>query len=420
MADTSEPQPPRRARRSRSRHAGSITSYATQGGQRWKFQIYVPKDPERPELGDTRLTRGGFASLDEAQRALAEALRKKKSNARFQSKTPTIGEYADHWVAGLRLQNSTIEGYKKIIRNHVTPYLGAIRLDRLTATRIGAHYRELETSGRRDKSGYGKPLSANTVSKVHVLLAAMLDAAIDDGLILINPAKKRRTVNPPRSSQVRAQKPEIVTWTGPQLQAFLTWNRDELNDELFPLWRTLAYTGMRRSEALALRWSDINFTTARISLRRAVDVTLPNTTKVTKTGSARVIDIDAETLRVLKAHKFARGAISLSLARADAYVFGDDQGSIRVPDAVTSRWTRRLDWACAKIEGLPRVTLKGLRHTHATLLLELGEHPKVVQERLGHSTITTTMNIYSHVTPTMQKSAIDRFAAHLGDAPAGA
>ncbi len=413
-------QPEKPARRSRSRHAGSITSYATQAGQRWKFQIYVPQDPERPELGDTRLTRGGFKSLEVAQRALAEALRKKKANARFQSQTPTIGEYADHWIAGLRLQNSTIEGYKKIIRNHVTPYLGAIRLDRLTATRIGTHYRELETSGRRDKPGYGKPLSANTVSKVHVLLAAMLDAAIDDGLILINPAKKRRTVNPPRSSQVRAQKPEIITWTGPQLHAFLTWNRDDLNDELFPLWRTLAYTGMRRSEALALRWSDINFTTGRISLRRAVDVTLPNTTKVTKTGSARVIDIDAETVRVLRSHKADRGAISLSLARADAYVFGDDQGTIRVPDAVTSRWTRRLDWACAKIEGLPRVTLKGLRHTHATLLLELGEHPKVVQERLGHSTITTTMNIYSHVTPTMQKSAIDRFAAHLGDTPAGA
>jgi len=64
----------------------------------------------------------------------------------------------------------------------------------------------------------------------------------------------------------------------------------------------------------------------------------------------------------------------------------------------------------------PGVTLKGLRHTHATLLLELGEHPKAVQERLGHSTITTTMNIYSHVTPTMQKAAVNRFAAHLGDA----
>jgi len=125
-------------RRSRSRHAGSITSYATQSGQPWRFQIYVPKDPERPELGDTRLTRGGFKSLDEAQRVLAEALAKKKSNTRFQAKVPTIGAYAEHWIAGLRLQNSTIEGYKKIIRNHVTPYLGAIQLDKLTATRIAA------------------------------------------------------------------------------------------------------------------------------------------------------------------------------------------------------------------------------------------------------------------------------------------
>ncbi len=114
----------------------------------------------------------------------------------------------------------------------------------------------------------------------------LLDAAVDDGLILLSPAKKTRTVNPPRSCQIRAQKPEIVTWTGPQLQAFLTWNRDVLDDELFPLWRTLAYTGMRRSEAHALRWSDINFTTGRVSIRRAVDVTLPNTTKVTKTGTA--------------------------------------------------------------------------------------------------------------------------------------
>ena len=410
----------KRVRRSRSRHAGSLTSYATQGGQRWKFQIYVPKDPERAELGDTRLTRGGFKSLDEAQRALDEALKKKRSHARFQTKTPTIGEYADHWITTLRLQNSTIAGYKKILRNHVTPYLGAVRVDKLTATRIAAHYRELETSGRKDKPGLGKPLSANTVSKVHVLLAAMLDAAVDDGLILLNPAKKKRTVNPPTSSQVRAQKPEIVTWAGHQLHAFLTWNRDELNDELFPLWRTIAYTGMRRSEALALRWSDIHFSTGRISLRRAVDITSPHTTKVTKTGSARVIDIDTETLKVLKAHKADRGAVSLDLARADAYVFGDDQGAVRVPDAITSRWTRRLDWACATIEGLPRVPLKGVRHTHATLLLELGEHPKVVQERLGHSTITTTMNIYSHVTPTMQKSAIDRFAAHLAGTPPGA
>ena len=244
----------------------------------------------------------------------------------------------------------------------------------------------------------------------------MLAAAVDDGLILLNPAKKKRTVNPPTSSQVRAQKPEIITWTGPQLHAFLTWNHDELDDELFPLWRTIAYTGMRRSEALALRWGDLNFITGRLGIRRAADVTTRNKAKTTKTGSARVLDLDADTLAVLKAYKAKRGAISLNLARADAYVFGNDAGEIRSPNEVSRRWTSRVQRAQAELDELPRVTLKGLRHTHATLLLELGEHPKVVQERLGHSTITTTMNIYSHVTPTMQRAAVARFAAHFDGA----
>ena len=154
----------KRQRRSRSRHVGSIAGYPTKQGQRWKFQIYVPRDPEKPELGEFRITRGGFKNLDGAQAALAEALKKKAQNERFQGKVPTIGDYADLWVTGLRLQNSTIQGYRKIIRNHITPQLGDIRLDKLTATRIAAHYRELEKSGRRDKPHLGQPLRLSRVS----------------------------------------------------------------------------------------------------------------------------------------------------------------------------------------------------------------------------------------------------------------
>lgn len=128
-----------------------------------------------------------------------------------------------------------------------------------------------------------------------------------------------------------------------------------------------------------------------------------------------MIDVDADTLKVLAGYKVARAEVSFELAKADAYVF-DDDGKLRSPDAMTSRWDRRMKWIAKIHKTLSRVTIKGLRHTHATLLLELGEHPKVVQERLGHSTITTTMNIYSHVTPTMQRSAVTRFAAHLGKA----
>lgn len=187
------------------------------------------------------------------------------------------------------------------------------------------------------------------------------------------------------------------------------WNRDEFDDELFRLWCSMPYTGVRRSEALALRWGDLNFTTGRLGVRRAADVTTRNKTKTTKTGSARVLD--ADSLTVLVAYKAKRGTISLDLARADSYVFGNDAGEIRSPNEVSRRWSRRVKREQTDLDELPRVTLKGLRHTHATLLLELGEHPKVVQERLGHSTITTTMNIYSHVTPTVQGAAVDRFAA---------
>ncbi|WP_053387818.1 tyrosine-type recombinase/integrase [Leucobacter japonicus] len=354
--------------------------------------------------------------MDEADEALGKALAKRRNLEKFASSSPTISQYGDEWVNGLRLAASTIQGYRKIIRNHISPHIGSLRVDKLTASRIARLYRELEASGRQDGANKGQPLSANSVNKVHIVLGAILDTAVDDGLIAINPAKKKRTVNAPAGKQIRASRPEILTWSGAELHAFLTWNRDTFDDDLFTLWRTIAYTGMRRSEALALRWGDINFRTASISLRRAADVTQRNATKTTKTGSARVLDVDADTLAALKSYKAARGSISLQLARAESYIFGNLVGELRSPNEVSRRWTYRVTRAQETIESLPRITLKGLRHTHATLLLEMGIHPKVVQERLGHSTITTTMNIYSHVTPTMQRSAIDGFARHVSDA----
>ena len=403
-------------RRSRSRQPGSIQEYQTDQGKRWRFQIYVLKDPEYPEMGMCRLTRSGFTNTDEANDALQDVLKQRKQNEKFSGKVPLLSTYASEWVEGLKLADSTIKGYKKIIRNHITPQLGIIHLDKLTATRIARHYRDLEKHGRADHIGKGQPLSANSVHKIHVVLGAILNAAIEDGHLTVNPTMKKLTVKAPKSSEVRAQKPEIVTWTADQLHTFLTWNRDELKDELFPLWRLIAYTGMRRSEALALKWNDINTKTMRISIRRAVNTYDWTKTKTTKTGNARAIDIDAETLKVLASYKVARAELAFDLAKADAYIFGTDDGNLRSPDAITDRWSRRLTWVTAKHDTLTRVTIKGLRHTHAPLLLELGEHPKVVQERLGHSTITTTMNIYSHVTPTMQRSAVDRFAQHLNKA----
>ncbi|MBF4568511.1 site-specific integrase [Plantibacter sp. VKM Ac-2880] len=328
---------------------------------------------------------------------------------------PTVAAYLASWLDGLQLEHSTVYNYRKLARNHIAPQLGSIRLDKLTPSRIGQHYRELAQSGRRDARAFGTPLSANTINKTHVLLGAMLDAAIDDGHLSMNPARRARIVKAPTGKQIRAAAPEIVTMRADQLRDFLRWNRDVYEDELYTLWLTIAGTGMRRGEALALRWGDVDQTGSRISIRRAVDHTRPGVVKGTKTGSSRAVDIDGDLCDQLRRFRALRGSVSLDLARADSYIFASEAGEIYNPKNITARWDVRLKAAqrTPLLADIPRVTIKGLRHTHATLLLELGVHPKVVQERLGHSNISTTMNIYSHVTPTMQRDAVDRLASLL-------
>lgn len=400
----------------RRRGAGTIVDYKTRDGVRYRWILPVPVDPENPDAGTRKASKGGYTTVKAADAGLRAAIQDRDRSRRVGSQRAiTVGEYAEQWVSGLKLEASTVHGYRKIIRNHVEPQLGAIPLAKLTATRLATHYRELEDHGRRDNKKPGAGLSASTIQKVHVLIGAMLDAALDDGLVITNVAKKRRTVNAPTGKQIRAQRGEIHTWTAEQLNAFLIWDRDTYRDELHPLWHTIAHTGLRRSEALALRWSDVDLNTSRISVRRANDVTRRDVVKAPKTGHARVIDIDPATVSVLRAWRLARGSIALQLARGDAYVFGDDNGRLRNPDDIGRRWDHRVAKAQAALglDALPRLTLHGLRHTHATLMLGLGIHPKVVQERLGHSNISTTMNIYSHVTPTMQRDAVARLAALL-------
>jgi integrase len=357
--------------------------------------------------------RSGFTSTDEANDALQEALKQRKQNEKFGNKVPTVGTYADERVAGLKLAASTITGYKKIIRNHISP---PARRD--PARQAHRHpYRPPLPRPRRPRP------QRRIRQRTAALCQQRPQGACRAGCDPRRGDRRRAPDGEPGEEEAHREAAEVQRGAGAETRDRGLDGRAvadlphleprHFDDELFPLWRLIAYTGMRRSEALALKWSDINTKTMRVSIRRAVDTDDWTKTKTTKTGQARVIDVDTETLKVLASYKVARAEVSFELAKADAYIFGDDDGKLRSPDAMTSRWDRRLKWATAKFDSLHRVTIKGLRHTHATLLLELGEHPKVVQERLGHSTITTTMNIYSHVTPTMQRSAVDRFAAHL-------
>ncbi len=244
----------------------------------------------------------------------------------------------------------------------------------------------------------------------------MFELARAENLIATNPARKK-TANAPTSRSVKGGQDEMTTWSHKQIRQFLDWDRDVLGDDVHALWWVIAHTGLRRSEALALRWSDVDLDGMRIKVRRALDNGLPaarrTEAKGTKSGRARVVDIDTETAKLLKRWRSERAEIALDFTRAEAVVFGTLDGSPRNPMSVSQMFSRRVAKARKALgaDALPEITLHGLRHTHATVLLEMGENPKVVQEWLGHASITITMDVYSHVTPTMQRAAVERFAA---------
>jgi integrase len=170
-------------------------------------------------------------------------------------------------------------------------------------------------------------------------------------------------------------------------------------------------TGMRRGELLALKWSDIDFARGRIAVRRSlaiVDGTPVESPPKTKRGK-RSIPIDAATLSVFKELRVRRAEEFLLVGRAlrdEDFVFSDLMGRPLHPDAITKRFLtlqRRAD--------LPRIRLHDLRHTHATLALAAGVHPKIVSERLGHASISITLDTYSHAVPSLDEAAAEKVAS---------
>lgn len=393
--------------RRRQAGEGGISEYATKAGPRFLIKYTAPD-----EHGQRRVfLHRGFPTRRAAANALREQLGRVDRGAHVAPSRITVEQHMGEWLDGLQLGQSTISSYRKNVRLHVVPYLGHLRLEALTGTRLSGLYRELEVSGRRDGREGG--LSPRTVRYVHTIVHAAMKAAVRDGRLVANPADK---ATPP--SAKRAASPEMHTWDAAELRAFLDWSRDQ-GDELHSAWLLLAMTGMRRGEALAMRWGDVDFDAGTVSVRRSVGVVKTKgagqeiVLGTPKSGKARVIDIDPETLATLKTYRAQRGAISLGFARDDAYILGTLSGGVRHPERFSRAFGVRLGQAREVLgeDALTGIRLHDLRHTHATLLLRAGVHPKIVSERLGHAKVSITLDVYSHAVPTLQREAAGKLAA---------
>ncbi len=395
--------------RRRQAGEGGISEYQTKAGPRFLIKY---RDPD----GRVRLRRG-FPTRKAAADTLKEILVDVKRGTYIEPAKITLDAWMAEWLDGLRLGPSTMASYRKNARLHISPYLGSVTLDKLSGPMITATYRKLETSGRVGH-GAGTGLSARTVRYVHMILKSALKSAVLNGKILRNPSE---FAAPPSAKEARA--PEMHCWTAAQLSAFLAWANDNRAD-IAPAWHVLAYTGMRRGELLALRWRDVDLDAGRVQVRRSV---VPIREKgehlqiaegTTKTGRGRVVDLDPETVEVLRAHRLARGALALQLVRADAPVFANEEGRLIDPDKFSRRFIYSVAACSSKlgtddqgVARVPAIRLHDLRHTHASLLLAAGVPVKVVSERLGHASATITLNVYQHVIPGMQQEAATRFAA---------
>jgi integrase len=344
-----------------------------------------------------RETKAGFATRKECVAAMNKVLVAVEQQSYTAPTKASVREYlVKEWLPAVKatIRPTTYGSYLQHVECHIVPHIGSVKLQKLSGSQVNALYAKLAESGAKNGR---KGISPMTIHHVHACLHKACKDAVRWGHISRNPLD---AADPPRKKGDGSK--EMQTWTAEQLKAFLDSVKD---DRLAALWHTIAMTGMRRGEALGLRWTDIDLENARLAVRRAliptnreVVVSEPKTAK-----GRRVIAIDPGTVEVLKgqAARQLDEQKQWDAAWVDsAYVFTAENGAALDPESVT-RYFRQ---AVAK-SMLPPIRLHDLRHTHATLALQAGIHPKVVSERLGHATISITLDTYSHAIPAMQEEA---------------
>lgn len=327
----------------------------------------------------------------QAEKRLSEVLYQLDTGQYLEPDKATLAEFLNRWQTDyvrVNLSPRSAEGYADIIRAHFIPALGNIPLSQLKPEHLQRYY--------ADKLDKG--LSAQTIRHHHTLLHKALQTALEWNLLNRNIAD---AVRPPR-----VHKKEMQVWNEREIMQFLEAARDTYYYEIFYL---ALFTGLRRSELLALRWSDIDMLLGEIHVNRSIHILKGGIPyfKAPKTAAGRrTVALPPSASLVMQKYREKKEAESIMLnipIKDDDLVF-NNLGKPVLPLTVSHAWSKLV-----KKTGLKPIRLHDARHSHASLMLKQGIHPKVVQERLGHSSITITLDVYSHVVPGLQEKAALRF-----------
>lgn len=379
-----------------------MSGHVRNRGKSWFYKHELPRDPV---TGKRRYSeKGGFRTKRDAQAALTESIARIQRGQFVAPETTTLADFLREWLPGyaLTVRETTAARNESLIRAQIIPRLGHARLQDLRPRTLEQFYATL-IAGDEDH----KPVSVSTMQSIHGVLSRALSDAERDERIGRNPA---RSAKRPRGASTTK---ELSVWTPSETGEFLSAME---GNPRHALWHLMLWTGLRRGEALALRWSDVDLENGHLRVTR--QLVAPKhlgyfTEPKTQAGRRRV-DLDPATVLVLRGHRRRQNEQRLCVGALwvdHDLLFCADDGVPLLPRSV-SAWFAQDVKRC----GARKISVHGMRHTHATMMMGIAS-PKVVQERLGHANVSITLGTYSHVQPGMQRAAIDRMADLHGGAP---
>lgn len=356
----------------------------------WTIRIYLGEDSSGKRFYHNETAKG---TKKDAQKRLTQILREKDLGLITESRNQTLNDYLDFWLANIakpRLESRTFLDYGDILRLYVRKPLGNLKITDIKSRHIQKVYGEMLERG----------LSARRVKYAHAVLRSALQHAVKTDILLRNEATLVELPKQTRKEMDYLNSDEAVRFL------------NALDGERFEMMFSFALaTGMRLQEYCALQWKDIDFERGTATVQRALvwhrtgggfHFKQPKTAK-----SRRTIPLPVSLLKPLQRHRIRQYEARLKLGAAwnDLdLVFASEVGTPLNPPNITRAYKRIL----AKANLRTSIRLYDLRHSTASLLLEAETHPKIVSERLGHSSIVLTMDTYSHVAPHLQQTASER------------
>ena len=355
-------------------------------GSSWYFVAELGVDPLTGRR--KRKKKRGFKTKKAAEKALAVIEAEIYKGVYFE---PSSIPFKDHLLEWFKIKKNSInfqtaDTYQSFIVNRIIPSIGYVSLSALSPIHLQSYVNKLKEEG----------LASSTIKKIYNIIKGSLDYAVNMELLPSNPIKK---IQLPKD-----KKKEMSVWDVPEIKAFLTVAK---KDRLYIAFHLAITTGMRRGEILGIRWKDIDFDRGVLYVRQTLSKDGKQFLVGAKTESGvRSIKLSNESLTTLVTHK-----VSISkdkLKSGPNYLDHDLVVCTSKGTPVNPNNLKRSYCKLLKEAEVPEIRFHDLRHTHATMLLAQGISAKVISERLGHSNIKTTLDIYSHVLPNMQEEAANQ------------